>query len=192
LPGGQIFITLGLLNELETEAQLAGVLSHEVGHVLERHTAQQMAKSEFGKSAILAVGTAASDSSTGYYGATMVAGVVNQMMQLRYSRADETQADEWGIKLMEEMDYDPRAMIEVMKVLKKSGDGKEGSLDMFATHPNPDLRIEQINAYLKANPPPPPFIRRTPFKKILLIHSNQLSVIALLSLLCSFVNKKYP
>ncbi len=62
LPGGQIFITLGLYNDLTTEAQLAGVLGHEMGHVIERHTAQQMAKSQLGQLLVMAVGAGASDS----------------------------------------------------------------------------------------------------------------------------------
>ena len=154
LPGGQVFITLGLLNKLQTEAQLAGVLSHEMGHVLERHSAQQMAKSQLGEMLVVAAGTAASDSNhpERFTDATMVAAVVNHMFQLRYSRQDESQADQWGIKLMSQSGFDPRAMIEVMEILKASG-SKEHTPEIFQTHPNPDLRIQQINAYLAEHPP---------------------------------------
>lgn len=148
LPGGQIFITLGLLNKLQTEAQLAGVLSHEIGHVIERHSAQQMAKNQLGQSLVVAVATGASQDSHSY----MVAAVVNQMLQLRYGRQDESEADEWGLKLMEKAGFDPRAMIEVMVVLKEAGGGGHG-LEIFQTHPNPELRIEQIKAYLQQHPP---------------------------------------
>lgn len=156
LPGGQIFITLGLLNRLQTEAQLAGVLSHEVGHVLERHSAQQMAKGQLGQWLIMAVGTAASDptqSSNGQSSA-MIASVVNQMLQLRYSRGDELEADQWGLKLMNTLQYNPRAMIEVMQILKEASHpgGAGPSLEIFQTHPDPDNRIRQIEAYLKAHP----------------------------------------
>ena len=153
LPGGQVFITLGLLNRLQTEAQLAGVLSHEVGHVLERHSAQQMAKSQLGQWLIAAVGSAASDSSHASegYSATMIASVVNQMMQLRYSRKDELQADQWGLRLMEELNYNPRAMIEVMEILKKASGGGQ-RMEMFQTHPDPDNRIRHIEEYLKEHP----------------------------------------
>lgn len=149
LPGGQIFITLGLLDKLQTEAQLAGVLSHEMGHVIERHTAEQMAKNQLGQSLVIAVGTAASDRSSSPY---MVAAVVNQMMQLRYSRVDESEADIWGLKLMTEAGYNPRSMIEVMKILKQASQGGN-RIEMFQTHPNPDLRIAQIQEYLAKNPP---------------------------------------
>lgn len=155
LPGGQIFITLGLLNQLQNEAQLAGVISHEMGHVIERHTAQQMSKSQLGQFFVLAVGTAASDQN-GYgaqNNATMIANMVNQMIQLRYSRGDESEADLWGLKLMTETGYDPYQMIKVMEILKAAGGDKGHGPDFFQTHPNPDLRIEQIKTYLKEHPP---------------------------------------
>ncbi|MBA3815840.1 MAG: M48 family metallopeptidase [Parachlamydiaceae bacterium] len=154
LPGGQVFITLGLLNKLQTEAQLAGVLSHEMGHVIERHSAQQMAKSRLGELLVVGVGIGASgdQQSSNLYNPMVIASVVNQMIQLRYSRHDESQADLWGLKLMEEVGFDPRAMIEVMNILKASG-GAGHKIELFETHPNPDLRIQQINAYLEQHPP---------------------------------------
>lgn len=153
LPGGQVFITLGLLNKLQTEAQLAGVLSHEMGHVLERHSAQQMAKSQLGQMLVVATGTATSDPDSGRFtNAAMVAAMINHMFQLRYSRHDESEADQWGLKLMVQSGFNPRAMIEVMKILKASAAG-ERSPEIFQTHPNPDLRIEQIRAYLAEHPP---------------------------------------
>lgn len=153
LPGGQVFITLGLYNKLTTEAELAGVLGHEIGHVIERHTAQQMAKSQLGQYLIIAVGAGTQDSSSGGQSSpVMIAALVNQMFQLRYSRGDESAADVWGLKLLEKANLDPRSMINVMKVLKAaSGSGQ--TMEMFQTHPNPDLRIQQIEAYLKQNPP---------------------------------------
>lgn len=151
LPGGQIFITLGLYDKLQNEAQLAGVLGHEMGHVIERHTAEQMAKTQLGQSLVIAAGTAASgdnNSQTPY----MIAGFVNQMIQLRYGRKDESEADEWGLKLMSEAGFDPKEMIGVMEVLKAASSGGH-TLEIFQTHPNPDLRMEQIKAYLAKNPP---------------------------------------
>jgi predicted Zn-dependent protease len=152
LPGGQVFITLGLLNELQNEAQLAGVLGHEMGHVIERHSAEQMAKSQLGQMFVVAVGTAANSGSGGTTNAAMVAAMVNHMFQLRYSRNDESEADTWGLKLTEQAGFNPHAMIDVMKILKASAGTARGA-EIFQTHPNPDLRIQQINAYLKEHPP---------------------------------------
>lgn len=155
LPGGQIFITVGLLNDLENEAQLAGVLSHEMGHVIERHSAEQMATSQLGQALISAVGVAATDPDHQQMGAsaTMIAGVVNQMINLRYGRMDELEADGWGLKLMSQAGYNPFAMIRVMEILKKADKGGGHSIEMFQTHPNPDQRIHDIQEYLKNNPP---------------------------------------
>lgn len=152
LPGGQIFITTGLLNELQTEAQLAGVLAHEMGHVIQRHSAQQMAKSQLGQMLVTAVGVGASDDSQRAYQAAMIAGMVNQMTQLHYSRKDELEADQWGLILMSEAGYDPKAMIEVMKILEKSDKGGHKP-EMLLTHPYPESRIEKINEYLSKHPP---------------------------------------
>lgn len=154
LPGGQIFITLGLYKDLENEAQLAGVLSHEMGHVIERHSAEQMASSQLGQSLISAVGVATSDPNNPQSGmsATMIASVVNKMLSLRYSRMDESEADIWGLKLMSQAGYNPRAMIRVMEILKAADKGGH-SIEMLQTHPNPDLRIKDINEYLRLNPP---------------------------------------
>lgn len=155
LPGGQIFITLGLYNQLQNESQLAGVLGHEIGHVIERHTSEQMAKNQLGQFLVYAFGTGMSDSSSNYVmNPTMIAQFVNQIIQLRYSRKDESESDVWGIKLMEEAGYDPQAMIAVMKVLKQASGGAGGA-EIFQSHPNPDLRMEQIREYLRQNPPKP-------------------------------------
>lgn len=151
LSGGQIFITMGLLNDLQTEAQLAGVLAHEMGHVIERHSAQPMATSQLGQVLTVAVGTAASDRAGN--SAYQIAAVVNHALQLRYSREDELEADTWGLKLMVSAGFDPRAMIQVMKVLKSVSHGGH-TPEIFQTHPNPDLRIRQIEEYLMKNPPP--------------------------------------
>lgn len=148
LPGGQIFITLGLLNKLSTEAELAGVLGHEIGHVVERHTAEQMAKSDLGQTMVVAIGTAASDRTQNAYA---IAALVNHMLQLRYGRKDELEADNWGLKLMEESRYNPKSMIKVMQVLKAESHNR-GGLDIFQTHPDPDRRIKDIEKYLLKTP----------------------------------------
>jgi len=150
LPGGQIFITLGLLNKLTTEAELAGVLGHEMGHVIERHTAEQMAKSQLGQTMVVAVGAASSDQWRSPY---MIAAFVNQIIQLRYGRQDESEADSWGIRLMEEAHFDPKVLITVMEILKASSHKGQGP-EIFQTHPNPDLRIKEIREYLTKHPSP--------------------------------------
>lgn len=154
LPGGQVFITLGLYDKLQNEAQLSGVLSHEMGHVIERHSAQQIAKKELGQAVVIGVGVGASGQQhSQMYNPQAIALLVNEMIQLRYSRKDESQADIWGVKLMTQAGFDPQAMIQVLEILKAVG-GAGHSVELFQTHPNPDLRIRQIKEYLAENPPP--------------------------------------
>lgn len=156
LPGGQIFITAALFDKLQTEAQLAGVLAHEAGHVIQRHSAQQMAKGQLGQILVMATGVGATDPSSPSRGqqAAAVASIVNQMFQLRYSRSDELEADAWGLKLMSEAGYTPKAMLEVMAILKQAAPAGHQP-EMLLTHPYPERRMEEIKAYLKKYPPNP-------------------------------------
>lgn len=149
LPGGQVFITLGLYDKLQTDDQLAGVLGHEIGHVIQRHAAQQMAKGQLGQILVTATGIGLSDQNgQGGYQAAMVASVVNQMTQLHYGRNDELEADEWGLNLMSQAGYDPVAMLEVMKILETASPGGHQP-EMLLTHPYPETRIAHIKEYLR-------------------------------------------
>jgi predicted Zn-dependent protease len=152
LPGGQVFITEGLLDRLENEAQLAGVLGHEIGHVINRHSAQQMAKGQLGQILTVAVGVGASGGDDRGRKAQIVAAMVNQMGQLKFSRTDESEADHYGLKYMAEAGYDPSAMLNVMNILKKAGGGRNPP-EILATHPLPETRLEEIRAQLKETYP---------------------------------------
>jgi predicted Zn-dependent protease len=150
LPGGQVFITRALFDKLQDEAMLSGVLGHEIGHVVDRHSAQQMAKGQLGQMVVSGVGVAASDSNHPYAGA-MIAQLVNNAIQLRYSREDESQADALGLRIMTESGFDPRAMIDVMKVLQQVSGGHKQP-EFLSTHPDPGNRIEAIESWLKEHP----------------------------------------
>src|SRR6185437_11379051 len=111
LPGGQVFITRGLLDRLGNEAQLAGVLGHESGHIAARHAAQQLAQSHLLNDLVLATGVGASNSNhpTEGVAAATIASALSKLETLRYSRADESQADLLGLRFMSQAGYDPRA-----------------------------------------------------------------------------------
>ena len=144
LPGGQVFITEGLFKRLRTEGQLAGVLGHEIGHVIERHSAQQLAKAQLTEGLTGAAVIASYDPDNPRSRETAaVAAAIGQLVSLRYSRGDELQADEWGVKLTAAAGYDPRAMIGVMEVLEEASRGGEPP-EFFSTHPNPDHRLTRI------------------------------------------------
>ena len=137
LPGGQVFITVGLYKELETDGQLAGVLGHEIGHVLSRHGAQQLAKQQLTQGLVGAAGVASGDQN-----AAQMAAQIGQLVNMKYGRDDEKQADIWGIKLSALAGYDPRAMIGVMKILDRVSKG--GPPEFLSTHPSPANRVECI------------------------------------------------
>src|SRR5688500_5917182 len=143
LPGGQIFITRALYNRLRDESELAGVLGHEVGHVIHRHSAEHMAKGQLGQMLVGAVAVGASDERGGGAGAAMAAAMANQMLQLRYGRDDETESDRYGITLMTQAGYDPRGMLEVMRVLKEAGGGGRQP-EWMLSHPLPENRLKEI------------------------------------------------
>ncbi|MDB5349774.1 MAG: Peptidase family [Planctomycetota bacterium] len=143
LPGGQIFITKALFDKLDDEAELAGVLGHEIGHVIHRHSAQQMAKGQLGQILSTAVGVGTSDRNDGGQSAAMAAQMANQMIQLRYGRGDESQSDSYGLRLMNQVGYDPRAMLDVMKILKDASKG-DRQPEWLSSHPLPETRIQQI------------------------------------------------
>jgi predicted Zn-dependent protease len=149
LPGGQIFITLGLYEKLQDEAELAGVLGHETGHVVERHVAQQIEQSRLGQSIVWG-STIYSSANHNGLATWAAADIANEMIQLRFSRKDELQADERGLQYMTEAGYDPRAMIDVMNILKNLGDDSEP--EFLRTHPDPGNRIEAIQEWTQDHP----------------------------------------
>lgn len=143
LPGGQIFITAGLLRRLSSEAQLASVLGHEVGHVIGRHGAERLAKQQLGQALVSAVGVAASDDQGGGRQAAVLAQAVNQMVSLRYGREDELESDRLGFRFMTEAGYNPKGIVEVMQILANARPGGQ-SPEFFSTHPNSGNRIERL------------------------------------------------
>ena len=146
LPGGQIFITAALLQRLKSEDQLAGVLGHEVGHVIHRHSAEQMAKSDFYQGLVGAVATATTDPYSGM-GAGQIAQYVAQIQQMKFGREDELQSDEFGVKYMIQGGYNPNAMIEVMKILEEASGGARQD-EFMSTHPSPENRIAKIKEHI--------------------------------------------
>jgi len=147
LPGGQVFITRALFNQLENEAQLAGVLGHEAGHVIARHAAEHIAKSQLTGALVGAAGVAASDPNDPNRGqqAAMLASFVGQMVNMKYGRNDELESDRLGVRFMSEAGYDPREMAGVMRVLERAGGGGRAP-EFFSTHPNPGNRTATIEA----------------------------------------------
>lgn len=153
LPGGQVFITAGLLKRLNSEAQLAGVLGHEIGHVVARHSAEQLAKAKLtqGLTGAAAIATYDPQNPASQSGA-VVAAMIGRLMNMRYGREDELESDRLAVRLTGAAGYDPRAMIEVMKILEEAGGGGGGP-EFLQTHPNPGNRIAEIERAIQEEYP---------------------------------------
>jgi len=148
LPGGYIYVTRGILTHLNSEAELASVLGHEIGHVTARHTASQITKSQLATIGLVA-GMIASPQ-LARFGDLAQAGM--QLMFLKFGRNDEQQADDLGLRYMTREDYDPREMVEVFSVLDRLGEASgEGRLPAWlSTHPAPANRAQRIQSEIQA------------------------------------------
>ena len=144
LPGGQVFITEGLLKRLETDGQLAGVLGHEIGHVAARHGAEHIAQQQLTQgrtgAAVLATYDPSDPSSRN---SAAVAAMIGQLVTMRFGRQDELESDRLGVRFSSEAAYDPRSMIKLMQILEESSQGNRPP-EFFSTHPNPENRIQRI------------------------------------------------
>lgn len=136
LPGGQCFITAALYSQLENEDQLAGVMGHEIGHVIAKHSAARMSKDGLAQGVITGVAVGAD-------GGAEAAQAIAQMLTMKYGRDDELQSDQLGVKMMIDAGYNPEEMIGVMNILKAAA-GPNRMPEFQSTHPDPENRIERI------------------------------------------------
>ena len=146
LPGGSIFITRGILSYMQNEAELATVLGHEIGHVTARHSVHQMSRAQVAQG-LLGIGSVLSSD------VASVAGVASQglgLLFLKYSRDNETQADDLGFRYSLNDGYDVRAMRSMFEMLERvSAAGGGGRLPQWlATHPDPGNRIAKTDQRL--------------------------------------------
>ena len=139
LPGGQVFITYALFSKLN-EAQLAGVLGHEIGHVIGRHSAERIAESSFWRTVTMGASVGAD--------AGGIVGNIGQNTLLKNGRGDELESDELGVLLMIRSGYDPHELIRVMEILKAAA-GPNRVPEFQSTHPDPENRIEKIKAAIR-------------------------------------------
>jgi beta-barrel assembly-enhancing protease len=144
LPGGQIFITRALFDQLETEAELAGVLGHEIGHVVGRHSAEQIAKSKLteGLAGAAVIATYDPENPSTAAGA-QIAAIIGQLVNMRWGREHELESDFLGVCFLQDAGYDPGALVRVMQVLAGAREGPSPP-EFFSTHPNPENRIGRI------------------------------------------------
>ena len=149
LPGGPVFMTEALYDRLDNEAQVAGVLGHEIGHVVERHGSERMARSQLGQQLL-----GAAVMGTGSYEAGQLGSFVTNFINMSYGRDQELESDTLGLRYMADSGYDPTEMIGVMQTLAEASGGKGGGTPEWAsTHPNPLSRIDEIKAWIAGEYP---------------------------------------
>ncbi|HUR31438.1 MAG TPA: M48 family metallopeptidase [Saprospiraceae bacterium] len=138
LPGGQVFITAALITQFESEDQLAGVLGHEIGHVVARHGAERIAKEELTQGL-----TGAAVIASGDYSTAQAAQMIGNLVNMSYGRDQELESDDLGVRFMTQSGFNPEALISVMEILEKVSGGKSQP-EFMSTHPSPVNRIEKI------------------------------------------------
>lgn len=144
LPGGQIFITRALYDKFQTEGQLAGVLGHEIAHVVARHSAEHIAKAKLTEGLTGAAVIAAYDpENPSSASRAQIALLIGQLINLKFGRDDELESDFLGVCFMNDTGYDPNEMISVMQILASAQTGNRPP-EFFSTHPNPENRIQRI------------------------------------------------
>jgi hypothetical protein len=145
LPGGFVFINRGAIEAADYEAELAGVMAHELSHVALRHGTNQATKAQYAQ-----LGTGILGIAGGIFGGTAGAAAtgVGQFaagsVLLKYSRGAETQADVMGTQVLYDAGYDPRAMAAFFEKLGAESAGKNPP-EFFSDHPNPDHRIDRVD-----------------------------------------------
>jgi Zn-dependent protease with chaperone function len=146
LPGGFIFVNRGVIEEADDEAELAGVMAHEIGHVALRHGTNQASKAYLVQAPLAILGGfLGNKKSAGAIIAQIGSGFAVNSILLKYSRDDERQADLAGTQILYDANYDPHAMAQFFEKL----DTKNRGIDFFSSHPNPENRIQNINAEIR-------------------------------------------
>lgn len=142
LPGGYVYVTRGLLDHLGSEAELASVMGHEIGHVTARHSVNQLSKAQLTQIG-LTVGMILSPEAARYGDLANLAG---GLMFLKFSRDDERQADDLGLRYISRSGYPPQAMSTVFTLLSRVSKVEHGGRlpEWLATHPNPEERLERM------------------------------------------------
>jgi beta-barrel assembly-enhancing protease len=143
LPGGFIYITQGLLQRLDNEAQLAAILGHEAGHVAERHSVRQMQRAQLIQGGSLLAGLVGQSQQV-----ASIANLAGGLALMSYSREQEREADLHGLRYLAREGYRPEAVVEVMQTLAQAGGGSQP--EFFSSHPRPENRQEYLNEAIQA------------------------------------------
>lgn len=154
VPGGFVYVFSGLLMQLNNEAELAGVLSHELAHVTQRHVAGRLKKSQFVSAASLLLAVAGI-ALGGKSGAAAAMGAIGagQSTMLNYSRIDENESDQVGLQYLMAAGYPPSGMVGGFKILRQKSYMSGINIPTYlSTHPDLGERIASIQARIASMP----------------------------------------
>jgi predicted Zn-dependent protease len=141
-PGGYLYVYSGLLLAADDTAEVAGVLGHEAGHVVGRHSARQMVNA-FGVETLASLALGKNPGAA----SQLAAGLAGKTALLAYSRGDETEADEYGARYASAAGYDPRGIATFFAKLEK-GAKQPGWASFLSTHPASADRVAHVNQYV--------------------------------------------
>jgi beta-barrel assembly-enhancing protease len=145
LPGGPIYVHRGTIAAARTEAQLAGVMAHEVAHIAQRHAAKQISKGIVANGLLGLLGAVLDDGGRGEQAARIGASVVAQSVFMKFSRDDESEADRIGAEIMDRAGWDPHGLAEFMQVLQNEQQRSPSSVEtFFSSHPSPSGRVRAL------------------------------------------------
>jgi hypothetical protein len=145
LPGGQVYIYRGVIEEADDEAQLAGVMAHEISHVVLRHGTNQATRQEMSTGLFGILGGVVGGGSVSTITSQLSNGAIVGSVLVRYSRTAETQADILGTQILYDAGYDPRAMAQFFENAENDTKKKGRVAALFADHPIPQRRIERVD-----------------------------------------------
>jgi beta-barrel assembly-enhancing protease len=153
LPGGPVWIHRGILTAAGNEAQVAGVLAHEIAHIAERHAARQITKGTIANGLLGLLGAMIGNEGAGAAAAQVAAGLTANSVMLKFSRDDERAADRAGVAILSRTGYDTRGLVEFMRVLGAQQGRSPGSVAQFlSTHPAPASRLRDLEQLVAASP----------------------------------------
>jgi len=158
LPGGFIYINRGAIEAADNEAQIAGVMAHEIGHVVLRHGTNQASKAYLAQAPLSILGGIfGSSNSIGSILAQLGIGFAANSLFLKYSRDAERQADLMGTQILHDSGYNPHAMVEFFEKIQAESKGQAS--EFFSDHPNPGNRISYVQTEIEQLGGPPSQVR---------------------------------
>src|SRR2546425_7601567 len=158
VPGGFVYVNRGAIEAADSENQIAGVMAHEIGHVVLRHGTNQVSKAYLAQAPLSILGGMLGSNSIGGVLAQLGIGLGLNSLFLKYSRDAESQADLMGTQILHDSGYDPRGMVEFFEKIQAESKGR--AIQFFSDHPNPENRISNVQHEIERLGGAPPNARR--------------------------------